>query len=133
MRKLIVVLFLFVVTFGYAQDIPANDDTDIYSTAELQVLPEYPGGISALYAFVTNNLRVPDVTQDLKVSIPLTFVVNQDGTVSNIKVLRNPGHGLAEEAVRMMASNREIWKRHFERQTCSCTLHASNKNKYHWK
>lgn len=110
MSKLILFL-LFSGNVCLAQDVatPGGDET-IYSMAELHGKPEYPGGTAAFYGFVQKNIRIPEVEDDLDVSIYVSFVINKDGTISDINVPRDPGYGLTAEVIRLMKSNKELWK-----------------------
>lgn len=85
------------------------EDTNVYSTAGLQVQPEYPGGMKAFYDYVNNNFRIPDVDRDMTAKIYLSFVIEKDGSMSNIKVLRDPGYGMGKEAIRVLQSMKKKW------------------------
>ena len=69
-------------------------------------MPEFPGGMNALQEFLAKNTRYPE---DAKVTgiqgtVYLYFVVEKDGSISNIKTLRGIGGGCAEEAERVLKS-----------------------------
>lgn len=85
-------------------------DNNIYNYAGLEVGAEFPGGMNAFNAFVSKNLRLPDVDQDLSVKVFVYFVVEKDGSMSNIKVTRDPGYGLGKEAERVLKSMKQKWK-----------------------
>jgi protein TonB len=84
-------------------------DNTIYNTAVLQVQPDFPGGIDAFRSFVSRNFRVPEVDQDMTVRIYVQFVVEKDGTLTDVKAVRDPGYGLAKEAERVVRSNKVKW------------------------
>lgn len=68
-------------------------------------MPEFPGGDKALYAFIYDHIRYP--AEALEVGkygkVTVTFVVEKDGTISDIKTGKNRlGWGLEEEAVRVV-------------------------------
>jgi protein TonB len=73
-----------------------------------EILPEYPGGESALMAFLGKNIQypIPCVDNGIEGKVYIRFVVEKDGTVSNVVVLKQPaGEGgtlLAKEAVRVV-------------------------------
>jgi protein TonB len=81
-----------------------------YNMAGLQVQPEYPGGIEAFYSLIGSNFRAPeaDVEEDTTIKIFVSFVIEKDGSLSNVMLLRNPGYGLKEEAGRVLALS-EKW------------------------
>ena len=73
----------------------------IFSVVEKE--PEYKnGGLPGLYRFLSKTIHYPyDAKQNnIQGKVLVTFVVEKDGTVSNVKALRSPGKSLADEAVR---------------------------------
>lgn len=84
-------------------------DNTVYNTAGLQVQPEYPGGIKEFYNYVNKNFRIPDIDQDMTARIYVSFVVEKDGSMTGIKVLRDPGYGLGKEAERVLKSMKKKW------------------------
>lgn len=78
----------------------SQDDNQVYSVAGIEVKPEFPGGISAFYKFVSKNYKKPN--GDLHGKIFVTFIVEKDGSLTDIKVLRDIGQGTGEEAVRVL-------------------------------
>jgi len=84
-------------------------DNAVYSSAGLQVQPEFPGGIAAFYSYVTKNFRTPELDNDMNAKIYVSFVVEKDGTLTAIKILRDPGYGLGKEAERVLKSLKVKW------------------------
>jgi len=84
-------------------------DNAVYNSAGLQVQPEFPGGIAAFYTYVNKNFRIPELEQDMTARIYVSFVVERDGTLTAIKVLRDPGYGLGKEAERVLKSLKTKW------------------------
>ena len=66
--------------------------------------PEFPGGTDSLIAFIQRNLHYPDEAKLNKIEgkVFVTFTIEADGSVSNIKVLRDIGGGCGAEAVRVV-------------------------------
>lgn len=77
------------------------EDNQIYNTAGIEVKPEFPGGIEKFYKYVGNNYRLPD-EGGLKGKVYVTFVVEKDGSLTDIKVLRDIGYGTGKEAIRVL-------------------------------
>ena len=75
---------------------------EIFDVVEEQ--PEYPGGLQELYGFVSKNFNYPDMAKAANVQgkVYVSFVVDKDGTIDDVKVLRGLGSGLDEEAVRVV-------------------------------
>jgi len=84
-------------------------DNGIYNSAGLQVQPEFPGGMAAFYKYVNNNFRIPEIDQNMTAKIYVSFVVEKDGSLTAIKVLRDPGYGLGKEAERVLKSLKIKW------------------------
>lgn len=84
-------------------------DNAVYSSAGLQVQPEFPGGIQAFYKYVMKNFRVPELDRDMNVKVYVSFVVEKDGSLTAIKILRDPGNGLGKEAERVLKSLKIKW------------------------
>ena len=66
--------------------------------------PEFPGGIDSLYAFIRRNLHYPEEAWNNKIegTVYVTFSVEKDGSISNVKLLRDIGGGCGAEAVRVV-------------------------------
>jgi len=77
--------------------------------APVEVQPEYPGGLPAFYKFVNKNFKSPKVKENMAVRIMVTFVVETDGSMSNFVVIRDPGYGLGDEAIRVLKLVKEKW------------------------
>ena len=84
-------------------------DNTVYNSAGLQVQPDFPGGIDAFRALISKNFRMPEIDQNLNVKIYVSFVVERDGSLTAIKVLRDPGYGLGKEAERVLKSLKTKW------------------------
>ena len=76
------------------------DGTIVYSVAEKQ--PEFPGGEKAMESFIKKNLRYPGPDCCAQGRVSLSFIVETDGSISNIKVLRSPAEELTQEAIRIV-------------------------------
>lgn len=78
-----------------------EEDNTIYTKDRVEVHPEFPGGIEKFYAFVASNYQMPD-EKGLRGKVFLDFVVESDGSLSDIKVTRDIGFGTGKEAVRVL-------------------------------
>lgn len=76
-----------------------SSENDIYTSVEKR--PEFPGGIQAFYDFVGKNYKMPEV-KDLKGRIFVKFIIEADGSLSEIESIRDIGHGTGDEAVRVL-------------------------------
>lgn len=89
-----------------------SDSCDNYKPNEngvydvVEEMPTYPGGMSALMAFVLKNFKYPKEVEEegIQGRIVCTLVINEDGSVSDVKVVK-PVHPLFDaESIRVMES-----------------------------
>jgi protein TonB len=80
-----------------------EEDNNIYNTAGIEVKPDFPGGIEKFYKFVGKNYQVPE-EEGLKGKVFVSFVVEKDGSLTDIKVIRDIGYGTGKEAIRVLRS-----------------------------
>ena len=78
-----------------------EEDNTVYNTAGIEQKPEFPGGMEKFYNFVGNNYQAPE-EEGLKGKVYVTFVVEKDGSLTDIKVLRDIGYGTGKEAIRVL-------------------------------
>ena len=107
MKKIILFAFLFSAEFIIAQKLiditpvqaeaPKND-TLIYDRKGLEVEPEFQGGIQKFNEFFYSNFKMP--MEGIKGKIVVIFIIEKDGSLSNIKVLR--GLGLEKEVKQIL-------------------------------
>ena len=66
--------------------------------------PEFPGGEAALMKFIKDNLCYPaDAARDsIQGRVTLSFAVEKDGSINNVKVMRSPDERLSQEAIRVV-------------------------------
>ncbi len=110
------------VSNGAPTDNPANGNsiTDIAapkiidnspkSTSELDKQPNFPGGLDKFRNFVGSNFEKPEMEEDKILTVKVSFVVEKDGSLSNIKVLQDPGFGLGDEAIRVLKLLKTRWE-----------------------
>lgn len=79
-------------------------ETQIFTIVENQ--PEFPGGMEALYKYLAQNIKYPQLARDNNITgkVYVTFVVEKDGSIANPKVLRDIGGGCGAEAIRVVKS-----------------------------
>lgn len=71
---------------------------------KLPVAAYYEGGQDALYAFLAQEAKYPALAYRTRQQgrVLISFILNADGSLANVRVLRNPGGGLGDEAVRLL-------------------------------
>ena len=67
-------------------------------------MPEFPGGIDAMTGFVASNIKYPQdaIDEGKEGRVFVSFVVEKDGWVSNVKVLKGVCESIDEEAARVV-------------------------------
>ena len=72
----------------------------------VEEMPSFPGGAGALNAFLSSNTKYPVVAQENGVQgrVIVGFVVERDGSISDVKVLRSVDPSLDREATRVVKS-----------------------------
>ncbi|MBB6498261.1 energy transducer TonB [Pedobacter cryoconitis] len=91
-------------------DTPAVDN-NVYDGAGVERYPEFEGGMGAWTRFLQRNLRYPDQAQERGVQgkVYLSFVVEKDGSISSVTLIKGIGAGCDEEAIRVLKKSPR-WK-----------------------
>ena len=102
-------------------DVEANSDTKVadYVPPEeedsvpeqhifmvVEQMPSFPGGMGALMKYLATHIKYPELAKESGIQgrVFINFVVEPDGSISHVKVLRGIGGGCDEEAVRVVKS-----------------------------
>ncbi len=77
----------------------------------VEEMPSFPGGEGELFKYLGKNIKYPQMATDAGISgvVYVTFVVDKEGKIRDVKVLRGIGGGCDEEAVRVVKSM-PTWK-----------------------
>jgi protein TonB len=72
----------------------------------VEEMPSYPGGDAKMYEYLGKNIKYPQIARESSIQgrVFVNFVVEPDGSVTNVKVLRGIGGGCDEEAMRVVKS-----------------------------
>ena len=72
----------------------------------VEEMPEYPGGLQKLQEYLGKNIKYPQMARESGIQgrVFVNFVVEPDGSVSNVNVMRSLGGGCDEEAMRVVKS-----------------------------
>ncbi|MES2828320.1 MAG: TonB family protein [Bacteroidota bacterium] len=83
------------------------EDTRVYDFVSLEQQPSFPGGMEKFYAYLKKTVKYPPMAQENNIQgkVFLSFVVEKDGSLTDIKVDRKLGGGTDEEAVRVLKSS----------------------------
>ena len=95
------------VTVQHVSEPPATEQkiTESPATTTIEQMPEFPDGLGAFFQFIGKNIKYPSEMRENNIQgrAVMTFIIEPDGSVSNIKSTRDPGFGASEEAQRVIA------------------------------
>ncbi|MFK7113424.1 energy transducer TonB [Flavobacterium oreochromis] len=78
--------------------------------AILEKSPEFPGGLDAFLKIISSRFQTPEIEENNTIKILVYFIVEPDGSITNITVPRNPGFNLDKEAIRVLKSIKTKWE-----------------------
>ena len=87
----------------------SQEDTTVYTFAEQ--MPQFKGGEAEMMEFLGENVRYPEEAQEAGVEgiVVASFVVEKDGTLSDIQILKDLGMGTDEEVIRVIEKMSGQW------------------------
>ena len=105
MKKLIIMSLMAIfglTTVSAQKTVVAQKNQQVFDVVEQ--MPEYPGGMSALLEYLMQNVKYPEDAEKQKIEgkVMASFIVETDGSISEIKVLKPVYPSLDAEAVRVV-------------------------------
>lgn len=90
-------------------------ESGLFDSEVVEIMPEFPGGIPAWNKYLAKNLRYPAVALEKGTSgrVSVSFVVETNGQIRNLKILGAIGDGCDEEALRVIKKS-PFWKPGFQ-------------------
>ncbi len=112
MKKLILMSMMAVLclmTANAQKTVVSQSNQNIYDVVEQ--MPEFPGGMEALINFLSTNIKYPNdaIKQNVGGRVMVMFVVETDGSISNVRVAKRVFPSLDAEAIRV-AKTMPKWK-----------------------
>ena len=106
MKKFIIMALMAVfglTTVSAQKTVVAKKNQTVFDVVEQ--MPEYPGGQAALIEYISNNVKYPDDAAKNKVEgkVFVTFVVDTDGKITDVSLLRKVFPSLDAEAIRVIS------------------------------
>jgi protein TonB len=91
------------------KQVTEEDPNKIFTAVEQEPTPA--GGMPAFYKYLQNNMRYPAVAKENNVQgkVFMQFVVEKDGSLTDVKVIRGIGSGCDQEAIRVL-QNAPKWR-----------------------
>ena len=105
MKKLILMVLMAVcrlMTANAQKTVVSQTNQKVFDTVEQ--MPEYPGGMQAMIEFLQTNMKYPEDAAKQKVEgrVMVQFVVETDGSVSDVHVAKQVFPSLDAEAIRVV-------------------------------
>jgi periplasmic protein TonB len=109
-KRFTLLLSFALLSFGVAAQIApakAEEAATAASPTKEKLIPvaeHYEGGQEAMYAFINSELKYPPLAKRNRIAgqCIVSFTLNDDGSVSNTRILKNVGGGCGEEAERVV-------------------------------
>ena len=75
--------------------------------AAVEQSPDFPGGMNKFYLYITTNVRYPENARkkNIQGKVFVTFIVERDGSLSNVRVARGVSEDIDAEAVRVIQAS----------------------------
>ena len=76
------------------------------SEAILERDPSFPGGLENLSKYIADNIKYPPLAKEYGITgkVYVSFIIEKDGTISNVKCIRDIGAGCCDEAILLVES-----------------------------
>jgi len=99
--KHIFLLTVFFFAFAF-QSVQAQEEEPFYVVVDQ--MPEFPQGQEGLGDYIRGNLSYPRTALDAKKEgiVIASFIVEKDGNITNIEIVRGLGYGCDEEVIRLI-------------------------------
>ena len=81
-----------------------SDENTVYNTAGIEVKPEFPGGNEKMNLFISKNLTYSKemIEDEVKSKVFASFIVEKNGTLSDIKIIRDCGYNTAKMIMELL-------------------------------
>lgn len=109
MKTILCIICFTFMGFVYASDSLSVDTTDDEKLMIhiVESVPEFDGGIEALYKFLGENIVYPEAAKkdSIQGRVILQFIVDRDGSIQDVVVVKSSGNSLLdEEAIRLVSA-----------------------------
>ena len=83
---------------------PKEEENKVFDVVEQ--MPSFPGGMSALMAYLQKSIKYPPIAEEngIQGRVVCTFVVERDGSVTDVRVAKSVDPSLDKEAVRVVSA-----------------------------
>lgn len=100
-----VALMMLVLLFSFTTSTAQTKKNDMeYCIVEM--MPQYPGGLAAMLKYIRENIKYPEqaMKKGIQGRVTVSFIIEKDGSISNVRPVHSVHSLLDKEAVRMVKS-----------------------------
>ena len=76
-------------------------DHETFKMSDVEIKPEFPGGLTAFDKFILDNFVAPN-GQEVNGKMQISFIIQEDGSLSDLKLMRDLGYGTGKELMRVL-------------------------------
>lgn len=109
MTKIVFSFILLLLSLAVSAQGKQSDDSTVFASDEVDVKPEFPGGTMAFYQLICKRLRIPDIEKNVVIKIYTSFIIEKDGSMSDVKVTNEIDEKLATETVKTLKAIKQKW------------------------
>lgn len=108
-KNIFIGLMIIMAQLGFSQQqsktvsVPSIEEA-VYTSGQVTVKPEFPGGNDALKVYIKRHFKKPNV-KGLKGDILVSFIIEKSGKLTEVGILSDAGHGTGDEAIRIMEAS----------------------------
>ena len=101
MKKLFIILLFAIFTTNVSNAQVSTTDDAVYSQVDKS--PEFPGGSMKMWSYINKNLKYPEeaVKANVRGKVWAQLIIEKDGSINNVLILKGIGFGCDEEVERM--------------------------------
>jgi len=112
MKHLLLSLFAFSAVASAqtaSTDTPAPEAEKIFRSTEVDHKPQLEDGMYTLSLFISNNFKFPEAVKNKKITIFSSFIIEPDGTMTNVKAFHiNVKDYIASDVVKIATEDQKI-------------------------
>lgn len=115
MKKTILLLCVLFLALGAQAQSVDNVNSNAAKESvydQVEVKPEFPGGMPALVKYLQENIKYPSaaLAEKAQGKAFVRFVVEKDGSITNTEIIKSTGNIYLDEEALRVASNMPKWK-----------------------
>jgi TonB family protein len=104
MKKTALILLVSLLGYHLGQAQTTKDEDKVHSFVSMKNPPKFPGGMAKFYKYLGENIKYPEQAKkdNIQGNVFMSFVVEKDGSVRDVKTLRGLSTETNQEAERVL-------------------------------